>query len=142
MGKNKGLNGLEMLRLYRPPRTGALLLACGKCQRKLLESGRGRRLQGISEAIDSGAALAVEHLPVRVLEVGCMKECPKDGVTLCALRAGERFLPQPMGVHTAAEVDAFFAAEILPAAVAVEAPRSAEVVSEAGLEPATVSLEG
>ena len=131
-----------MLRLYRPPRTGALLLACGKCQRKLLESGRGRRLQVISEAINSCAAGAADHLPMRLMEVGCMKECPKDGVTLCALRAGERFLPQPMAVHTAAEVETFFAAEILPAAPPAEPQSSAEVVSEAGLEPATVSLEG
>ena len=128
-----------MLRLYRPPRTGALLLVCGKCQCKLLERGRGRSLAAISEALNACAADV--ETPLRVMEVGCMKECPKDGVTLCALRAGERSRPQPIAVHKAAEVEVFFAMEIAPAAPE-EALMTAEMVSEAGLEPATVSLEG
>lgn len=145
-GKSKGLGGLEMLRLYRPPRTGALLLVCGKCQRKLLEDGQGRRLHAISEALDSSMAQVTSATPVRVLETGCMKECPKGGVTLCALRAGDHCLPQPVAVQSAAEVESFFALQIAPTDVpmlaAESSARVAEVVSEAGLEPATVSLEG
>ena len=144
LGKKKGPGGLEMLRLYRPPRTGALLLACGKCQRKLLEDGRGQQLQILTGAMDSCAAQTTT--PLRVLEAGCMKECPKDGITLCALRAGEFSLPQPVAVHNARQVEAFFAGQIAPMATPntlqmVQAPL-AEMVSEAGLEPATVSLEG
>ena len=142
MGKNKGLSGLEMLRLYRPPRTGALLLVCGKCQQKLLERGRGRSLGNIGAALEDCAERATEQLPLRVMEVGCMKECPKDGITLCALRAGERSFPRPMVVRNAAEVEAFFAVEIVPAEVPAEPQTVVEMVSEAGLEPATVSLEG
>ena len=135
-----------MLRLYRPPRSGALLLACGKCQQKLLEDGRGRHLQLLTGAIESCSAQVASELPLRVLEVGCMKECPKDGITLCALRAGEYSLPQPIAVHSALEVESFFARRIAPVAAPPTSPMRqepvTEMVSEAGLEPATVSLEG
>ena len=69
------------LRTLPVPWKGTLLLACRKCQKKL------RRSAPTSEAANLKKALKLRRngdAPrVRVLQVPCLKLCPKGAVTVC-----------------------------------------------------------
>ncbi len=63
----------KRLREYQVPGKGPLLLACGKCQKKM--TGTLRKVKKFLKK-RAGSDL-------RVLQVGCMKLCPKGGVVVC-----------------------------------------------------------
>jgi hypothetical protein len=64
---------------YPIPWKGQLVLACGKCQKKLKRS-KGSKL---SKALKRRARRDQEGLRLRVVEVACLKMCPKGGITVC-----------------------------------------------------------
>ena len=64
---------------YPIPWRGQLVLACGKCQKKLKRS-KGAKL---SKALKRRGRRDREGLKLRVVEVACLKMCPKGGITVC-----------------------------------------------------------
>ncbi len=131
--------------MLRPPRTGVLVAVCEKCERRLDGKGRAKLAAEIGNALTELADEGTRTGPVRLERVGCMKLCPDDGVTVCAVHPRRFQRPEPIVVHAADEAEVFFAVEVtetvIPGALRQDAPPKREV-SEAGLEPATVSLEG
>jgi hypothetical protein len=71
----------EQLRNYDLPLRGRLLLACGKCQRKLKHGHNPGELVSLKKLLKQQR----EHdgFRLRLLKVPCLKMCPKDGVTVC-----------------------------------------------------------
>ena len=63
----------KRLREYQVPGKGPVLLACGKCQKKLTGT-----LRKVKKSLKRQAGN-----DLRVLQVGCMKLCPKGGVVVC-----------------------------------------------------------
>ena len=133
--------------MCRPPRNGVLVLVCEKCERRLHGKGRDTLAGQIDGALTELAAEGTGTGPVRLERVGCMKVCPEDGVTVCAVHPRRFARPDPIAVHAAEEAEVFFAVEVtetlIPGAGRHETQETQKrEVSEAGLEPATVSLEG
>ena len=106
----KGANGPEphpeALRDYPAPWKGELLLVCRKCQKKLKHNGQSSGIAKLSKALKKRARHD-EHAPaLHVLQVPCMKMCPKGGVTVCTQRQlgrGECSI-----VRSGADVDALY----------------------------------
>ncbi len=65
---------------YQIPWKGQLVLACGKCQKKLKRSDGVAKL---SKALKKRARRDEDGPKLRVIEVSCLKMCPKGGVTVC-----------------------------------------------------------
>ena len=65
---------------YRIPWKGQLVLACRKCQKKLKRSDGVAKL---SKALKKRARRDEDGPKLRVIEVSCLKMCPKGGVTVC-----------------------------------------------------------
>ena len=79
------------MKTYRTKREGQVLLVCGKCERKLdggLKIGKG---------LKKLAKRDVSPISFHVIRVGCLKLCPKGGVTVCT-REGLRKTPVEMGI--------------------------------------------
>lgn len=80
----------------------AALLVCRKCQKKLGNEGFGPKGdQRLSKALiktvklspaGRGARFKGRKAPVGVVEVGCLKVCPKRGVTVVDGRRPDRWL--------------------------------------------------
>jgi hypothetical protein len=86
------------LRSYRAPWKGQLLLICRKCQKKLKHGGKKKSLAKL------GKTLKKDRPQFHVIEVSCLKMCPKGAVTVCTqqqLARGECSI-----VGTGADVDA------------------------------------
>jgi predicted metal-binding protein len=66
----------EKIRSYRAPWKGQLLLVCRKCQKKLKKNKLAKRLKKRARHGDGGTRL-------HVLQVPCLKMCPKGGITVC-----------------------------------------------------------
>jgi predicted metal-binding protein len=66
----------EKIRSYRAPWKGQLLLVCRKCQKKLKKNKLAKRLK-------KGARHGDEGTRLHVLQVPCLKMCPKGGITVC-----------------------------------------------------------
>jgi hypothetical protein len=64
---------------YPIPWRGQLVLACGKCQKKLKRS-KGAKL---SKALKRRGRRDQQGIKLRVVEVACLKMCPKGGITVC-----------------------------------------------------------
>ena len=130
--------------MRRPPRQGVLVLVCEQCERRLNGKGRGELATEIDGALAELAAEGTETGPVRLERVGCMKVCPDDGVTVCAMHPRRFQRPEPIAVHAAEEAEVFFAVEVTETLIPGAGRQAAQQgeVSEAGIEPATVSLEG
>ena len=61
-----------------------LLLACGKCQKRLRQDGGDDEGLGkLKKALKSAAKERGEKMPLRVITVPCLKVCPKRGVAVC-----------------------------------------------------------
>lgn len=60
-----------------------VLLACGKCQRKLRQGEDAYGLGKLKKALKKKARKAGAPMALRVLSVPCLKVCPRDGVTVC-----------------------------------------------------------
>jgi len=67
------------LRHYRAPWKGQLVLACAKCQKRLRRHEGNSKLQKFRKVLQAAA----EPARVRVLDVPCLKLCPKRGVAVC-----------------------------------------------------------
>jgi hypothetical protein len=65
---------------YPIPWKGQLVLACRKCQKKLKRSDGTAKL---SKALKRRARRDEDGLKLRVIEVPCLKMCPKGGITVC-----------------------------------------------------------
>jgi hypothetical protein len=59
------------------------VLACRKCQKKLKRSSQGNGIAKLSKLFKQRARQDEDGLKVRVLQVSCLKLCPKGGVTVC-----------------------------------------------------------
>jgi predicted metal-binding protein len=89
--------------IYRIPWKGQLLLACRKCQKKLK---RGEGAAKLSKALKRRARQDEDGLKLRVIEVPCLKMCPKGGITVCTqaqLGRGECSI-----VRNGADVDSLY----------------------------------
>jgi hypothetical protein len=99
-----GANGL---RSYAGPWKGQLVLACGKCRRRLRGRDAEDAVLKLKKSLKRRSKRDLGGVPLRVVEVGCLKMCPKDGVTVCTqaqIGRGECSV-----VRTAADVDALYA---------------------------------
>lgn len=67
---------------YPAPWNGQLILACGKCQKKLKRDHNLRALAKLKKTVKRHNK---EHpdQPLHVINVPCMDLCPKDAVTIC-----------------------------------------------------------
>jgi hypothetical protein len=70
------------LRSYPGPWKGQLLLACGKCQRKLKKS-QADDFISLKKLLTRERKKHSDGLRLRVLNVPCLKMCPRDAVTVC-----------------------------------------------------------
>ena len=93
------------LRAYPAPWKGALLLACRKCQKKLKRDKRSTEAANLKKAMKTRSRK--NDLRLRVLQIPCLKLCPKDAVTVCT----QRQLAQGTCaiVRTPADLDALYA---------------------------------
>jgi hypothetical protein len=86
----EGANGpephQEALRNYPAPWKGELLLVCRKCQKKLKHDGQKNGISKLSKALKKRARHDENAVRLHVLQVPCMKMCPKGGVTVCTQR--------------------------------------------------------
>jgi hypothetical protein len=84
-----------------------LLLACGKCQRKLKHEDDEHGLSRLKKALKARAKLAGVEMPVRVITTSCLKVCPKKGVAVCT----QEQMGQGRGscVRTVADLDQLIA---------------------------------
>ncbi len=71
------------LRSYELPLKGQLLLACGKCQRKLKHGDDPAGLSSLKKLLKRASKAEVDGMRLHVLKVPCLKMCPKGGVTVC-----------------------------------------------------------
>jgi hypothetical protein len=74
------------LRSYRAPWKGQVILVCRKCQKKLRHAGKKNRLAKLAKYLKKRTRQDENGLQLHVIEVSCLKLCPKGGVTVCAQR--------------------------------------------------------
>lgn len=75
-----------MVRSYRAPWKGELILVCRKCQRKLKHAGKKDGMAKLSKGLKKRAKRNQDGLKLHVIEVPCLELCPKGGVTVCTQR--------------------------------------------------------
>lgn len=96
----------EALRLYRTPWKGEALFACKKCQRKMRRDGipaLGKVKRWFKKRAKKG-----KKPPVHVIDIPCVKLCPKGGVTVFSHR---QLMREPPGVciaRTEADLEKFY----------------------------------
>jgi hypothetical protein len=73
-------------RLYPAPWKGEVVFACRKCQRRLKKSGGAAALRKLKKWFRKRAHETPEARQVHVIEVSCLKLCPKGGVTIFSAR--------------------------------------------------------
>ena len=71
------------LRSYRAPWKGQIVLVCRKCQKKLKHSGKKKGIAKLGKELRKRTRHNEDALQLRVIEVSCLKLCPKGGVTVC-----------------------------------------------------------
>ncbi len=76
----------EVVRSYQVPWKGQLVLVCRKCQKKLKHGGKRKGIAKLGKALKKRARDAEDGLKLHVIEVPCLKMCPKEGVTVCTQR--------------------------------------------------------
>jgi predicted metal-binding protein len=96
-------NGQE-LRTYPGPWKGEAVLVCGKCQKKLKHDDGNKKLAKIGKTLRKRAEKR-RGLKIHSIEVGCLKMCPKGGVTACT---GVQLARKECSIlRSVADVDAF-----------------------------------
>ena len=109
---SKGNPDLEIdqrdgLRSYRAPWQGQIVLVCRKCQKKLKHADKKNGLAKLRKELKKRTRRNEEALPLRVIEVSCLKMCPKGGVTVCTQQQlGKN---QCCIVRTSADIDVLVA---------------------------------
>ena len=73
----------EIVKSYRAPWKGQLVLVCRKCQRKLKHSGRKNGIAKLAKELKKRARRDEDGPRLHVIQVPCLKMCPKGGVTVC-----------------------------------------------------------
>ena len=69
-----------MLRTYRAPWKGQIVLVCRKCQKKLRGSKKNK-IARLGKVLKKQARQNDDAL--RVIQISCLSVCPKGGVTVC-----------------------------------------------------------
>ena len=69
-----------MGKTYPIPLEGPYLLACKKCQRKL--KGSSHPLSNLKRALKLLRKHDPSPIPLRILQLPCLKLCPKDAITV------------------------------------------------------------
>ena len=85
MNQTVALDAPVTLKSYKGPWKGQLLLACGKCQRKLKKDDLGDEhgLGKLSKALKHRSKRDEGGLELLVIKTQCLKVCPKRGVAVC-----------------------------------------------------------
>jgi predicted metal-binding protein len=89
------------LRLYPTPWKGEAIFACRKCQRRMKKHGGPDALRRLKKWFKRRARSTPEASAVSVIEVSCLKLCPKGGVTVFS----GRHLGGELGVSIARSED-------------------------------------
>ena len=71
------------LRSYELPLKGQLLLACGKCQRKLKKGDDPEGLASFKKLLKKAAKQSPTAPRIHILRVPCLDMCPKAGIAVC-----------------------------------------------------------
>lgn len=94
----------DVLRSYRAPWKGQLVLVCRKCQGKIKHEGKKSGLKKLNKVLRKRARKDEAAPALHVVNVSCLKLCPKGGVTVCTGR--QIGLGQCSIVRSRADVDA------------------------------------
>jgi hypothetical protein len=100
--------GEQGLRTYRGPWKGQILLACRKCQKKLKQDGKKNGIAKLGKAIKKRAKRHEDSADLRLVQVSCLKLCPKGAVTVCTQQQLSR--NECSIVRTLADIDLLLAA--------------------------------
>ncbi len=113
MGKKiEAIDEVGPLRLYRTPWKGELVLACRKCQKRMKKREGG--LRKIKRWFKARAKEDADAPRIHVIQVPCVKLCPKGGVTIFSDR---QLAHSPAGVCIArseADLEAFYRGLLAP----------------------------
>ena len=71
------------LRTYPAAWKGQLVMVCRKCQAKLKHGGKKNGLAKLKKALKKRARQDEQGPRLHVVDVSCLKMCPKGGVTVC-----------------------------------------------------------
>ncbi len=75
-----------LVRTYPAPWKGQLILVCRKCQSKLKHGSKKNGLAKLNKALKKRARQDEDGPRLHVVDVSCLKMCPKGGVTVCTQR--------------------------------------------------------
>jgi predicted metal-binding protein len=103
MSNVDAIEGPGVLRTYRAPWKGQIVLVCRKCQKKL-QGGKKNRIAKLGKELKKQARQEEDGPRLRVIQVSCLKVCPKGGVTVCTQAQLAR--NECCIVRTKADVDA------------------------------------
>jgi predicted metal-binding protein len=82
MSNVDAIEGPGVLRTYRAPWKGQIVLVCRKCQKKL-RGGKKNGIAKLGKELKKRAEPGEDGPQLRVIQVSCLKLCPKGGVTVC-----------------------------------------------------------
>jgi hypothetical protein len=74
------------LRLYPAPWKGEAVFACRKCQNRIKKSSGPTALRKLKKWFKRRAHRTTHAPPVHLIDVSCLKLCPKGGVTIFSAR--------------------------------------------------------
>jgi hypothetical protein len=72
-----------LVRTYPAPWNGQLVMVCRKCRNKLKHGGKKNKLAKLHKALRKRARRDENSPRLHVVDVSCLKLCPKGGVTVC-----------------------------------------------------------
>jgi hypothetical protein len=96
----------EALRMYGVPWKGEALFACRKCQRKMKRTGVPA-LAKVKSWFKKRAKKG-KGAPVHVIQIPCVKLCPKGGVTVFSRRQLRQEPPGVCIARTEADLEQFY----------------------------------
>jgi predicted metal-binding protein len=82
MSKISARSGSTALRTIPAPWKSHLILACGKCRKKLKHSGEDLPARNLKRELKRLARHDDAGIKIRVISVSCLKLCPKGAVTV------------------------------------------------------------
>jgi predicted metal-binding protein len=71
------------LKSYPAPWEGQVILVCRKCQKKIRHDGKKNKLGKLAKELKKRSREEGSGPRLHVIEVSCLKVCPKGGVTVC-----------------------------------------------------------